>query len=279
MAKGFAVQRRANQKTILLSRAKQGWGLLFCLGLVLLNTGCSTTGSSWYDYPGSRKSPAPVTAAWDPRTFIPAAAALVIAVTDSDQKISDWASRHHPVYGSQDSAESASNSLRGLLAASAVVTTFMAPGKQDAYLPGRPGNMVVGVMSAATTSMLTNDLKDSTGRARPNGVDQRSLPSSHSSAASTYASIASHGVNQLPISAGQRSFWNVGFVTLAAATAWARVEANAHYPTDVLAGFALGNFTTMLLHASMEDPEHPPQVGVILDQKYDAFMIIMSLPF
>ena len=47
----------------------------------------------------------------------------------------------------------------------------------------------------------------------------------------------------------------------------------------VLAGFALGNFTTMLLHASMENPEHPPQVGVILDQKYDAFMIIMSLPF
>jgi hypothetical protein len=32
------------------------------------------------------------------------------------------------------------------------------------------------------------------------------------------------------------------------ATAWARIEAGAHYPTDVLAGAALGNFVSLFVH-------------------------------
>ncbi len=34
----------------------------------------------------------------------------------------------------------------------------------------------------------------------------------------------------------------VGFHGMAAATAWARVEAGKHHVTDVLAGYALGHF-------------------------------------
>jgi membrane-associated phospholipid phosphatase len=36
----------------------------------------------------------------------------------------------------------------------------------------------------------------------------------------------------------------------AAATAWARVEANKHYPSDVLAGAAIGHFLTAFIHDS-----------------------------
>ena len=39
--------------------------------------------------------------------------------------------------------------------------------------------------------------------------------------------------------------------TLAAATAWARVEAVKHYPADVLAGAAPGHFLTTVIHDSM----------------------------
>ena len=45
-----------------------------------------------------------------------------------------------------------------------------------------------------------------------------------------------------------RSVMDFGFFTLSAGTAWARVEGGVHYPSDVLAGAALGNFTAVLLH-------------------------------
>ena len=40
----------------------------------------------------------------------------------------------------------------------------------------------------------------------------------------------------------------VGVMTLAAGTAWARVEAKKHFPSDVLAGAALGNFIASFVH-------------------------------
>jgi membrane-associated phospholipid phosphatase len=37
-------------------------------------------------------------------------------------------------------------------------------------------------------------------------------------------------------------------MTLAAGTAWARVEAQKHFPSDILAGAALGNFVASFVH-------------------------------
>jgi len=39
-----------------------------------------------------------------------------------------------------------------------------------------------------------------------------------------------------------RTTFEIGAGTITAGTAWARVEAGAHYPSDVLVGVALGNF-------------------------------------
>jgi membrane-associated phospholipid phosphatase len=39
-----------------------------------------------------------------------------------------------------------------------------------------------------------------------------------------------------------RTTLEIGAGAITAGTAWARVEAGAHYPSDVLVGVALGNF-------------------------------------
>ncbi len=41
---------------------------------------------------------------------------------------------------------------------------------------------------------------------------------------------------------GTRTTMIIGVDTLTFATSWARVEAAAHYPSDVLVGMAIGNF-------------------------------------
>ena len=66
--------------------------------------------------------------------------------------------------------------------------------------------------------------------------------------------------------------------TLAAATAWARVEAEKHYPADVLAGAAPGHFLTTVIHDSMMGLDSAVQVGVQLDGN-NSGMLTFHMPF
>lgn len=264
------------QQYIKLFNIKQGPGfcsiLRLCgLFLVLLNTACSTLQSVPDKQASMRGSSAFVMAAKDPKTWIPAAAALLIAATGSDQSISRWASTENPVYGSIESANKASNNLRSLLATSAVVTSILSP---DRY-----GNMAVLASSGMTNSYITGSLKESTARMRPNQGGDSSFPSSHTSSASSYATIASLRTNELMLSEKKRNWLSNTYYTLAAATAWARVEAKAHYPTDVLVGFALGNFTTRLLNGLLQGSNTSTQVEVECDQSIGGCQVIIRVPF
>jgi len=63
----------------------------------------------------------------------------------------------------------------------------------------------------------------------------------------------------------------------ATATAWARVEAGKHYPSDVLAGAALAHFVTVFIHDAFlglpNDEGHlyilPAEDGVEVQLKWD----------
>ena len=46
---------------------------------------------------------------------------------------------------------------------------------------------------------------------------------------------------------------------------WARVEAGAHYPSDVLFGAALGNFTARLLNDAFLDNPIDARIGLDLN--------------
>jgi hypothetical protein len=50
-----------------------------------------------------------------PATWVPLAGAGVFALGDLDERVSDWASEHHPLFGSQSGAEDAGNYLVGVL--------------------------------------------------------------------------------------------------------------------------------------------------------------------
>jgi len=85
--------------------------------------------------------------------------------------------------------------------------------------------------SIATTMAATFILKYSIDAERPNGENNRSFPSGHSSSAFSSATFL-----QL------RYGWQYGVPAYAAATfvAWSRVYSDHHYTRDVLAGAALG---------------------------------------
>jgi hypothetical protein len=76
-----------------------------------------------------------------------------------------------------------------------------------------------------------------------------------------------------------RSALELGNFVLASATAWARVEANEHWLSDVLAGAAVGYFLGSFVHdAFMGLPgEKPVQVKAVPLQ--GGAILLFSFPF
>jgi hypothetical protein len=108
--------------------------------------------------------------------------------------------------------------------------------------------VAVGAAAVIANHEVTMALKRATDRMRPDESNRESFPSGHASGASVYAALAAKNLEVLPLSepAGTAVTW--GIAALSAGTAWARVEGGRHYPSDVLAGMALGNFIGALFN-------------------------------
>ena len=188
-----------------------------------------------------------MTALKSPGTWVPAAAAAaMLTVDDWDQKVSRWAVEETPLFGSPQSARDASDTLRSATHL-AMIATALAP--REEYTWGwRFQRLAVEQAGVLITSSVTDMLKEATNRERPDASDDASFPSSHASKAFNYATFASRNLDFMDLGDGARRGLRIGFYTLAAGTAWARVEGEKHYPSDVLAGAALGHFMGLLLH-------------------------------
>jgi membrane-associated phospholipid phosphatase len=103
---------------------------------------------------------------------------------------------------------------------------------------------------------LTNLLKVTVGRERPNGEDDMSFPSGHASTAFTLAAVA------------ERHFgWKVGLPAygVAGLVAVSRLQRNKHYLSDVIAGATLGYIvgrTVVRVNGQPLDAPRGPQVSL-----------------
>lgn len=254
--------------------------------LVLLGTGCTTlpNGHRWGEDVSfgswERIKTATLKAATDPETWVPVAGALLLSIGDLDEDLSDWAIRETPVFGSIDSAEDASDDLKTLLLATTVISTVATPSGSEPgeWLAAKFKGVLVGAAAVGASGSVTNYLKDATDRERPlKKTSDNSFPSLHATEAYSYATLTSRNVDTLALSPMTRKVLRISAKTLAAGTAWARVEAGKHYPTDVLAGAAIGHFLTAVIHDSFMGLDEAVQVDVQLDRR-EGGMLSLSWP-
>lgn len=179
-----------------------------------------------------------------PGTWLPLAGAAVLQIDDWDGRISDWAVKTTPIFGSNQKAEDAvgwtGNLSDALWLASAAVT----PSGDEAgdWCIDKAKGFAVGMGARVTTLVTTDLLKDATGRTRPNGTDDKSMPSQHASGTSVDATLTICNVGATTWPVPVKYAVDSGVVGLAALSSWSRVEAGAHFPSDVLVGAALGHF-------------------------------------
>ncbi|VAW96253.1 hypothetical protein MNBD_GAMMA20-1112 [hydrothermal vent metagenome] len=216
-----------------------------CIGLLLVALMGLQACSSLPSAPAEMKRAA-LTAATDPNTWLPALGATLILVADRDQAWSDRARREQPVFASTAAARQASDVLLYTSVGAALASSLWV--SDDSASPERPNRLLVQLGAMTANGLVTQAFKLGVGRSRPDDSDTLSFPSGHASVAFTGATLTRRNLARLDLQAPLRTLLDVGAISLAAGTAWARVEAGVHYPSDVLAGAALGNFVAAFVN-------------------------------
>lgn len=222
-------------------------------------------------------------AAWDaaasPATWAPAAGALAFQVGGADRNLAVWAMDRTPVYGSQRNAARASDSLGGAISAAYVGTALATPSGDNSgeWALSKAKGFTVGYSAVGITSQLTGLLKDETARTRPNGADTQSFPSNHAMKAGVYASLASRNLETMLLSGGTISASRIFLGSLVAGVSWARLEAGSHYPSDVLAGVAMGHFIGAFINDAFLGIEKSSPIVPIIEPSRDGGLVGITI--
>ena len=179
-----------------------------------------------------------------PATWLPLAGAAVLQIDDWDGRISDWAIDKTPIFGSVQNAEDAVGWTGTLSDSIYYASVLVTPSGEEAggWFVDKAKGLAVGMGARVATIVATDLLKDATGRTRPNGTDDKSMPSSHASGAAVDATLTVRNVGATTWPTPVKYAVDTGVVGFAALSSWSRVEAGAHFPSDVLVGAALGHF-------------------------------------
>ncbi|MGH8294062.1 MAG: phosphatase PAP2 family protein [Steroidobacteraceae bacterium] len=192
----------------------------------------------------ARVRAAAVDAATDPWVWGPVAGAAALQAGNFDHRLSRWGRTHDPVFGSEANATLWSDRLRSASLGVDIATVLLTPSGDagGTWLLDKAKGYLVNLAAATTAIESTTLLQHIVRRERPNGANDHSFPSGHSAVSSVYTRLATLNLQEIPMSAGSRETLDVGLHALSFATAWARVEGGWHYPSDTLAGIAIGNF-------------------------------------
>jgi membrane-associated phospholipid phosphatase len=183
-------------------------------------------------------------AARSPWVWGPLVGAAVLQLDSWDEDVSEWARDDTPVFGSEGSAQDWSDGLRNAAVAGYAVSMLATPiGADDGgWVAAKARDAAVGVGAFAVTAGVTEGLKVATSRERPNGNDDKSMPSGHAANAAVFNTLTVHNLQGIDMGARLRTSLEIGAGAVTVGTAWARVESGDHYPSDALVGMALGSF-------------------------------------
>jgi len=223
--------------------------LLMCASIFYSGCGTMRNNRGWGQdatlSPGwGRVGQAALTAATAPETWGPVVGALAFQIGHADRNVSERASKSTPIFGSQRNAGNVSDDLLKAAGAIWVVSGVAAPGGDtvEDWSTSKSKGFALETGAGILMREAVGYSKSASDRTRPNGYGTGSFPSAHASGTALYATLTSKNLEAFGWSDSAMIASRLGLGVLTAATAWARVEANQHYPSDVLAGIAIGHF-------------------------------------
>jgi hypothetical protein len=184
------------------------------------------------------------------------------------------------LFGSAEAAGQVSDVLLDVLRVEAAATALLTPSGPDPeqWVMAKAKGVAVEYLAHEATGGVTAAMKGWTDRPRPDGGGG-SFPSAHASGAFSAATLANRNLNFIAMPRTVRTALQVGNVLLASGTAWARIEARQHFPSDVLAGAALGHFLSAFLHDAFLGLPAAPGFRLRIVPAKDGTMVEVSWSF
>jgi membrane-associated phospholipid phosphatase len=207
---------------------------------------------------------------------------MAFTIEDFDEQTARWASTHHPLFGSPGTAEDMSDLFREVLRKETLATGLITPSGDDVLdwsFAKAKGLAVEYYGGLELTTYVTRGLKDAIRRERPDGSNTESFPSGHASVAFGGARLSNRNLDSIAMKPWLRNSFKTANLAMASGTAWARVEAGRHFPTDVLAGAALGNFVTTFVHDAFLNLPEDSSVGLYLEPSPSGVTVALSWTF
>ncbi|MBN1512133.1 MAG: phosphatase PAP2 family protein [Phycisphaerae bacterium] len=216
----------------------------------------------------------------DPKFLVPAAGSAALLLLDRDEDISDWARDHNPIFGSEETAAKWSDDLEWGLTRWLYVTLALTPSGDDSveWLTCKAKGFGVEWGAVYANTQTTRLIKDLRGRNRPNEANRKSFPSGHTSDAFARATLAMENIEAMDIPRPARVALHHGTLATAVAIGWSRIEAGAHYPSDVLAGAALGTFFGNFVHDAFLGPDEE-EIGLVIGPTQGGVNVQLSWAF
>ncbi len=224
---------------------------------------------------------AAVEAARDPWVWAPLAGAAGLQINGWDRQVSAWAIRETPIFGSPRSAANWSDGLRSAAVLSHGVTVLLVPSGEEVrtWLVNKAKGYAMDLATVGIANGITRVLKAEVGRMRPSRTNTESFPSGHTTSATTYGRLAARNLGYFDITVAARRRITYGLDALTIATAWARVEAGAHYPSDTLFSIALGNFSANFFRNAFVESEGGRMQELAVMPVHDGLMLSYSARF
>ena len=194
-----------------------------------------------------------------PNTYVPLAAAAVIAAADLDEDISNELAGPQKVslrndvqdgVGLVSSRQEADDISAIVLQTSPLLWLGPTIANSTNYCCGRNGGddhyttlkWQAAIGATAVTFGMNRALKDNLGVVRPDGNGEGSFPSTNAALTSVAATLSRREIERLPISGTQKKIWQTVVTAWPVAASLMRIEAKRHFATDVLVGYAIGSF-------------------------------------
>jgi len=208
------------------------WVVLICLCACTTSNG-PVLGESLKFNPGwSRLKQSSLDAVSDPNVWGSLLAAALMQIDDLDRELSDQLRENTPLFGSASDANSDSADLRSLTSLAYTSTALFSPWPEQQGLRTKVRVLSAEWIAVQSTRYATSAIKQLSGRDRPNGRDDKSFPSGHTSRAVIQAQMANLNVDYLAVDSELKQGMKWTFNGLAALTGWARIEAGLRW--DIL---------------------------------------------
>lgn len=225
-------------------------------------------------------SDATVRAARDPGTWAPLAAAAIVSAGDWDHQWQRSAGKHQTFFGGD--AEDMSNTLVSVSTGLYALSALAAAPKGDTFnesLGWKATNVGVMLANKELVDVVAGEWKEASGRDRPDGISDDSFPSKHNATVAVQTTFTRRNLDYIDIDPTLRTFAKIGLYGIDGLTGIARMEADKHYPTDVLVGMALGNFLANLSYNLFLEKPAAQTYSVAFVPTSDSLMVTTQFTF